>query len=120
MNLSGRDLELNVGEGGFPSPVRVGNIVRVEKHLCHTLRRVLIRNHPVIAKLCRGAQCACGRAINDARTEPEQWMLSTFLLLQTVLSAVIGPNTDRSSLVVRQAGLMHLSVIYLDVYHDTI
>lgn len=120
MNLSGRDLELNVGEGGFPSPVRVGNIVRVKKHFCHTLRCVLTRNYSVIAKLCRGAQCACGRAINDARTEPKQWMLSTFLLLQTVLSAVIGPNTDRSSLVVRQAGLMHLSVIYLDVYHDTI
>lgn len=111
---------MNVSKGGFPSPVRVGNIVRVEKHICHTLHRVLIRNHPVIAKLCRGVQCACDRAINDARTEPKQWILSTFSLLQTVLSAAIGPNTDKSSLVERQAGLMHLSVIYLGVYHDTI
>ncbi len=68
----------------------------------------------------RGAQCTCGRAINDARTEPKQWMLSTFLLLQTVLSSATGPNTDKSSLVVRQAGLMHLSVICLGVDYDTI
>jgi len=74
----------------------------------------------VIAKLCLSAQCACGHAINDARTEPKQWILPTFLLLQTVLPSVTSPNTDKSSLVVRQAGLMHLSVIYLSVYHDTI
>ena len=74
----------------------------------------------MIAKLCLGAQCVCGHAINDARTEPKQWILSTFLLLQTVLASVTSPNTDKSSLVVRQAGLMHLSVIYSRVYHDTI
>lgn len=48
MNFSGRNLEMNVGEGGFPSPVRVGNIVRVEKHICHTLHCVLTRNYSVI------------------------------------------------------------------------
>ena len=90
---------MNVGEGGFPSPVRVGNIVRVKKHFCHTLRCVLTRNCSVIAKLCLGAQCACDRAINNARTEPKQWILSTFLLLQTVVPSVTSPNTDKSSLV---------------------
>ena len=53
MNFSGRNLEMNVGEGGFPSPVRIGNIVRVKKHFCHTLRCVLTRNYSVIGS-CYG------------------------------------------------------------------